>query len=234
MNLYNCKIPQVVENDSDLAKYLESKKYVINGYGYKKNAHLESVDINEKTDYSDGDLIRICSQPNLTSLAFKRTKIRSLSADASFVCSRSSITELALINLTINKNELCNLVSTFTNKQLTIALSGILFTDSELECISKLKLLKYISIPDRANISGESFCNFSKQLPQLLGIQLNNSNLDINGLNCIMNFPSLRRVTLQNWKNVSEDEMDKWVKEYEKKYNRKLEAQIIDPVGYER
>ncbi|TGL23569.1 hypothetical protein EHQ47_06775 [Leptospira bourretii] len=217
-----------------MAKYLESKNYVINGYGYKKNAHLESVDINEKTDYSDGDLIRICSQPNLTSLAFKRTKVRSFSADASFACSKSNIAELAVINLTINKNELCNLVSTFTNKQLTLALSGIVFTNSDLECISKLKLLKYIAIPDRANISEESFCNFSKQMPQLLGIQLNNSTLATNGLNCILNFPSLRRVTLQNWNSVSEDEMGEWVKKYEKKYNRKLEAQIIDPVGYER
>lgn len=52
-------------------------------------------------------------------------------------------------------------------------------------------------------------------------------------LQCILDLPNLAYLALQQWKGATTKDFHDLVDQYEKKYNRKLQADVDDPRGYE-
>jgi hypothetical protein len=228
------KSPRKFQNEAEFAKYLESKKYRINGYGYKIGAIINSVAVSEKTDYSEDDIVTLCLESSARFIKWERTKIPNLSENTFSKCNNANIAEIGFANLRVEADELCKFVTGFKKKKFGLTLTNVNISENDIHCIAKNESIIDLAIPDKADISDNAFCRLTEKSKQMEGIQYNQAPLTIKGLNCILNFPNLKRVTFQSWKNISEKEIEKVILDYQKKYSRKIDATTLDPSGSER
>ncbi|MCU0825784.1 MAG: hypothetical protein MUF77_14235 [Leptospira sp.] len=218
----------------NVIKELQSRKYEYSKYLNFRKEVVEEIVVKESTIYKEGDIDLICELRMLRELKFSKAKIANFSSAQSGKCQNSQISRVRVSNSNLNNLQICNFVKLLKSEMLSIEFYNSKFDGLDLECFSDLSNLDTLALDRVDLINDKQFCNFSKKSKKLTFLRLNDSPLTNKSLDCMLELPSLKEVMLQRWKNVSEDEMQDWVTKYERKYNRKLEAQIIDPIGYER
>jgi hypothetical protein len=223
-------------SEVELKKDLEARGYKfftnINDYNVKDGS--PTVKLNKNGQYKSGDLGKICKINNLRIVIFENTQISEYTEKDLSDCESSSIEKFSFWRMPVNNLKICELSKLNRSNKFTLSFFSVAINDQDIICFSEISNLDKFISEENALFSDQAFCKFTSNAKKLTFLRLNDSPLTKKSLNCMLELPSLKEVMLQRWKNVSESEMNQWVKQYEKKYNRKLEAQVIDPSGSER
>ncbi|MBM9547361.1 hypothetical protein JWG40_10060 [Leptospira sp. 201903074] len=223
-------------SEEEIKKELLARGYKfftnINDYNVKDGA--PAIKLNKNGRYMPGDFGKICNINNLRVVIFENTQISEYPEKDLIDCESSSIEKYSFWRMPVNNLQICELSKRNKANKFTLSFFSVVINDQDISCFSEIPNLDKFISEEKAIFSDQAFCKFTSNAKKLTFLRLNDSRLTHKSLNCMLKLPALTGVMLQRWENVSETEMDEWVKEYEKKYNRKLEAQIIDPVGYER
>lgn len=223
-------------SQEELRKDLEKRGYRIftRQPNYDINKKVAAIELNIKGQYKPGDFEKICRLKNIKQVFFEGIDILEINKADEVACSKSEVNRFGFTRLKLKTKDFCQLVKQMNPPRLVLDFTKVNLEDQDIICFSEIPNLESFITEIGAVFSDESFCKFASNAKKLTFLRLNDSPLTQKSLRCMLKLPSLTEVMLQRWKNVSEEEMDEWVKEYEIKYNRKLEAQIIDPIGYER
>ncbi|MCZ8156484.1 MAG: hypothetical protein O9264_10225 [Leptospira sp.] len=210
------------------AVILEEKGYKINQKTLKSGQHIHTIEIGLKTKYEKQDLSAICDIPTLKNLSFDGINFPEISEDALLSCGKSNINNFIFGNVKFQNDSFCSLLKKKENSELKLSFYYSMINQEQIRCISEIETLTNLGLDGDLNITDDDFCAFSKKSKNLTFLRLNYSNLGKKSMECILNFPKLTSVMLQDWKNVPSAEHFKTMEEYEEKYGRKIEKLIND------
>jgi hypothetical protein len=216
------------KEEDKAAVILESKGYRINQNRFKPGQHIKYIEINKKTIYKTGDLESICNISTLEGIKFEKISFPVLTGGEIMSCSNSKLEEFLFFEVKVESNSICRVLKAKKNPGLAVTFFYSTINKNLIDCLSELESLTSFGLDGDLNFTDDDFCAFSKKSKNLTFLRLNYSNLGKKSLECILNFPKLTSVMLQDWKNVPMAEHFKIMDAYEKKYGRKIEKLIND------
>ncbi|MCW7457669.1 hypothetical protein ND856_09875 [Leptospira bandrabouensis] len=181
--------------------------------------------------YQAGDFERICSLQQIRNIRFESTLVPVFTAKETSICSQLELGTLGMVDVTMTREAFCKVTETFSKTLNDFYIGGYIsgLTEEMTPCIAKLSNIKSLSIGyGKAKATKETFCNTLRELKNISLLTIDNTDLPSNSLNCILELPNLKRIWLFNWRKVSYDDRASLIREYEKKYNRKIESNIVD------
>ncbi|PJE02066.1 MAG: hypothetical protein CK427_08925 [Leptospira sp.] len=215
-------------DEKQTATILENKGYKINQNTLKPGQHIHTIEFSTKTKYEIDDLPLICKLPTLKNLSIEGIEFPYFSDDAVRSCARSNINNFMLGKVKFQNNSFCELLKQKKTPELKLFFYYSAINKNLIDCLSELESLTSFGLDGDLNFTDDDFCAFSKKSKNLTFLRLNYSNLGKKSLECILNFPKLTSVMLQDWKNVPMAEHFKIMDAYKKKYGRKIEKLIND------
>jgi hypothetical protein len=239
--IYSCssaseRITRTPENE--LIKDLTSRlyQYYKENIGLKTKEFVQAIEITDKSIIQSDELMKICSIRSLKFMVIRSGgKFPAINDETVEVCKKSNLNSI-LINYTEMDNlKICQIAKGLISSKVRLDFNHIGLSDNVIECVSTVKNLDSLLIGPGSKITDEGMCKFTENAKNLTFLRMDDiTNLTKTSLDCMLNLPSLNMVMLQRWKKVPESQMEKFVKSYETKYKRKIDAGIYDPTSYEK
>jgi hypothetical protein len=219
------------KDDSELNDFLTSNGYIVNTYGWKPGKQIKTIELRKTTKYSEGDFEIICSIPTLSRIMFDAVEVPNFTQEELEACSKISKLEYDFRRVQLSLTNICAISEKMKNSRPSFTFVDTNINDQMLGCLSKVNLLDEIAFDGKFEISEEFICKITSELKHLSFLMINESPFTKKALTCIFTLPNLKSVSLQNWSQVSGQEIWDLVHEYEDRHGRKLDAIIDDPTS---
>lgn len=212
-------------------QHLREKGYRLrNSSSSEKEAFPNSI-TQFRNIYQPGDFERICTLRQITNIRFESTLVPVFNAKETSICSQLNLETLGMVDVTMTSESFCKVTETFSKTLTDFYIGGYIsgLTEEMTPCIAKLSNVKSLSIGyGKAKVTKDTFCNTLRELKNISLLTIENTDLPKASLACILELPNLKRIWLFNWRKVFYDDRASLIREYEKKYNRKIESNIVD------
>lgn len=148
-------------------------------------------------------------------------------------CNWSSLESLYVNSNSINVNQICLFFKDSQSKEKSLNLTKVSVQPSIKQCFLSVPSINGFSIDYPIDFSGEQFCELVPYLKNITFFRSFDTPFTKKHLQCLLGMPNLKDLMLQRWKGATTKDFHDLVDQYEKKYNRKLQADVDDPRGYE-
>lgn len=228
-----CKNQEVVvANSKDINSDLKSRRIRLTEG--RLNSALFTLVIHKTSDVNEFRITDVCLKKNIKSLGFHNDNFDQTLFSGIHECDWSSLESLQISSSKVDLNLLCSLFKYSTSKEKSLSLEERFINHHIIDCKSEDTGITGLSLYNLPACSDCSICKILPYFSTITSLSILKSSEGKVGLGCILEMPNLRSISLQSWKGATIKEFHEFAEKYEKKYNRKIEANIIDPVGYEK
>lgn len=199
----------------------------------KNKVEVNQVQIYRSSNVKDFYLIDICQKYTIKSIVFESENLAPNFLFNAESCDWSALEALYINANSINVNQICLFFKDSQSKEKSLNLTKVSVQPSIKQCFLSVPSMNGFSIDYPIDFTGEQFCDLVPYLKNITFFRSFDTPFTKKHLQCLLGMPNLKDLMLQRWKGATTKDFQDLVDQYEKKYNRKLQADVDDPRGYE-
>ncbi|MCG6150475.1 hypothetical protein [Leptospira bandrabouensis] len=200
----------------------------------KQNADLVTLVIHKSSNVKNFSISEVCLNFKIKSLGIHNEEFDDLFFRNIRQCDWSNLEEVAISSKKVDLKLICSLFKISNQRQKSLLIQNLILDQSLNHCNSAETGISSLGLDD-IQFNGEfNFCNTLRNFSTIDLLSILKSSEGKKELACILDLPNLNYLSLQNWKGASISDFLDLVKKYEIKYKRKLQADVEDPLGYEK